>query len=299
MRAFDHTILQMLEGWLPRHVFDVEMGETRISPEFGAVAQHLIDRAFSEAVRISDTLESQCHELGCIENEGLAGRVRYLTAIAIVAAVLCRWSDRDVDDRLAFLRAVHAVADRQRPGATYDLSNAMAAQRFPIEGMEFADRVGTWIWLNLAPSDPGVYFRWVASTLRFLRGFGREALEVAAVIASEMAEKHASSNLVREDLNEVPSSGRSGPVARDEARQIAEAYIASHPGRLAGATVSVVRSLEDDGFRRPNAYGVRLEGCWIVYLEGTSVEALKSSEIIVVCKTTGEVVYSGSAHDEG
>ena len=39
-------------------------------------------------------------------------------------------------------------------------------------------------------------------------------------------------------------------------------------------------------------------GCWVIYVEREPV-VIMSSQIIGVSKTTGEVVYSGSANDEG
>ena len=45
-------------------------------------------------------------------------------------------------------------------------------------------------------------------------------------------------------------------------------------------------------------YGVRREDTWVVYLN-TRAGAVRSSEVLVVCKRTGRVLYEGSAHDEG
>jgi len=53
--------------------------------------------------------------------------------------------------------------------------------------------------------------------------------------------------------------------------------------------------------RKPSMYMVRpvsLHDCWICYLEPKGM-MLTSSEIIVVARETGEVVYAGSASDEG
>jgi hypothetical protein len=45
-------------------------------------------------------------------------------------------------------------------------------------------------------------------------------------------------------------------------------------------------------------YNVRREDNWVVYKKRPST-GLRSSEIIVVCKRTGRVLYEGSACDEG
>jgi hypothetical protein len=49
-----------------------------------------------------------------------------------------------------------------------------------------------------------------------------------------------------------------------------------------------------------NVYGLRvpLGDCWVVYVPLPTL-MLRSSEIIVVAKESGEVVYHGSANDEG
>ena len=45
-------------------------------------------------------------------------------------------------------------------------------------------------------------------------------------------------------------------------------------------------------------YGVRRRDTWVVYKNGF-VTGLRASEVVVVCKRTGRVLYEGSAHDEG
>ena len=55
-------------------------------------------------------------------------------------------------------------------------------------------------------------------------------------------------------------------------------------------------------FRPPGAcYGAPPDvprGCWVIYVERTP-NVIMSSQIIGVSKANGEVVYSGSANDEG
>lgn len=47
-----------------------------------------------------------------------------------------------------------------------------------------------------------------------------------------------------------------------------------------------------------NLYSVRREDTWVVYLNLRG-GALRSSDVVVVCKRTGKVLAEGSAHDEG
>jgi hypothetical protein len=41
------------------------------------------------------------------------------------------------------------------------------------------------------------------------------------------------------------------------------------------------------------------EDLWVVYKNSTNALELKSSDIVAICKRTGQVVYEGSACDEG
>ena len=59
-----------------------------------------------------------------------------------------------------------------------------------------------------------------------------------------------------------------------------------------GATV---RDGSDAGCK---IYNVRRENTWVVYKKPQDI-ALRSSDVVVVCKRTGRVLYEGSAGDEG
>ncbi len=50
---------------------------------------------------------------------------------------------------------------------------------------------------------------------------------------------------------------------------------------------------------RVNAYGlsVPLEACWVVYLPRSAT--MRSSEVVLVHKRTGEILYHDSPRDEG
>ena len=79
-------------------------------------------------------------------------------------------------------------------------------------------------------------------------------------------------------------------ITRAEARRRAQRHVLKR--MFQGATV---RDGAQDGF---NAYGVRRQDTWIVF-KNSRVSALKSSDVVVVCKRTGRVLYEGSAHDDG
>lgn len=52
--------------------------------------------------------------------------------------------------------------------------------------------------------------------------------------------------------------------------------------------------------RVPSFYGVPLREVWLVYLEAKAHRPIiRPSVVIGISKITGDVVYVGSAHDEG
>jgi hypothetical protein len=93
------------------------------------------------------------------------------------------------------------------------------------------------------------------------------------------------------------------PITREDAQEIAEEYMAGDPGRERRAVTNVVTYQEVlvAGTRPPKPYGVigrDLLTSWIVYVEGLPA-MLASSTILLVSRDTGQVLYFGSAGDEG
>jgi hypothetical protein len=87
-----------------------------------------------------------------------------------------------------------------------------------------------------------------------------------------------------------PRRGKVQFITRAEARRRAERHVRDR--MFKGATV--LDGVEAGG----NIYKVRREDTWVVYKNSEEI-ALKSSQLVVVCKRTGRVLYEGSAHDEG
>lgn len=54
----------------------------------------------------------------------------------------------------------------------------------------------------------------------------------------------------------------------------------------------------DGAEARLNIYDWTSKDVWVVY-KNHELTALKSSDIVIVCKRTGRVLYEGSARDEG
>ena len=85
-------------------------------------------------------------------------------------------------------------------------------------------------------------------------------------------------------------------ISRGQAREIAERAVSAR--RLGIGVLDVVSADELRG-RTPSIYGVPdLVGVWIAYVARELV-GLRASFVVLVSKSTGEVVYAGSANDEG
>lgn len=87
-----------------------------------------------------------------------------------------------------------------------------------------------------------------------------------------------------------PRKGKKPFITRAEARRRAARHVLNR--MFKGATV------RDGATAGHNPYNVRRENTWVVYLK-LPVTGPRSSEIIVVCKRTGRVLYEGPAHHEG
>ena len=75
-----------------------------------------------------------------------------------------------------------------------------------------------------------------------------------------------------------------------EARQRAKWHVLNR--MFKGATV------RDGAGAGINIYNVRREDTWVVY-KNPRRSALRSADVVVICKRTGRVLYEGSANDEG
>ena len=91
-------------------------------------------------------------------------------------------------------------------------------------------------------------------------------------------------------------------ISQAQALHIAQDYATAH-GRLITITEEAfVFDLDDlarRGVRSPALYAVDLRDAWIVYARERRSTMIQSSTIVAVSKTTGAVLYAGSAHDEG
>lgn len=84
-------------------------------------------------------------------------------------------------------------------------------------------------------------------------------------------------------------------IDREQARRVAAAVVAPKK-------IGKVVSLGESQFWPPIIYGFPQEGMadyWFAYVEYDVRFGLRSSHVVLVRKTDGKVVFSGSANDEG
>ncbi len=92
-----------------------------------------------------------------------------------------------------------------------------------------------------------------------------------------------------------PPTGKTPIITAAEARRRAERHVLQR--MLKGAKVRDGAAFRLDIYNRGNWAG---QDAWVVYLNPPSeTQELRPSQIIVVSKRTGRVLYEGSAQDEG
>jgi hypothetical protein len=94
------------------------------------------------------------------------------------------------------------------------------------------------------------------------------------------------------------------PITADEASKLAKKYAATHWSEAfkSGRRVVGLTELSPERAPWPAVYAaskVPLEACWLVSFSRSDRVGLYPSTIVVVSRATGEVVYAGSACDEG
>jgi len=90
-----------------------------------------------------------------------------------------------------------------------------------------------------------------------------------------------------------------GIISRAEAWQVAQAHVGQDRTITEVVTFG---ELEESGQRQPSVYMPaewKPDDLWVAYAGPVMPNALCSSYVVMVSRTTGEVVYSGPANDEG
>lgn len=89
--------------------------------------------------------------------------------------------------------------------------------------------------------------------------------------------------------------------SRAEITSIVKSYLQEKQESRIISRLVTGAELMQQGIRQPNIYGLRyaLEDCWIAYLVSDTPYSIRASDVVIVRDETGEVVYHGSAHDEG
>lgn len=94
-------------------------------------------------------------------------------------------------------------------------------------------------------------------------------------------------------------------VTREGALKIAGDYLKVHPRPNCEGVENIctVPELEEYMIRRPRIDGLpseRLRRCWIAYAgRPAGYRMVADCDVIVVAQETGEVIFCGSANDEG
>ncbi|MBU4014258.1 MAG: hypothetical protein KJ550_12470 [Proteobacteria bacterium] len=89
-------------------------------------------------------------------------------------------------------------------------------------------------------------------------------------------------------------------ISRSEAFDIANKYVKTCPLEE-GAGIRNIVSIEEIVWRRPCIYNYsdeKMKNYWIAYVN-IPKEMISSSTILLISKETGEIIYVGSANDEG
>ena len=99
-------------------------------------------------------------------------------------------------------------------------------------------------------------------------------------------------------------------ISREDAFRLAAKYIQDQqtraPGRLSERlgqshlpSIREVLTASEVG-RPPSVYGLSapIEDCWIAYLHSVTT-GLHSSQVVILSRDSGTVLYFGSANDEG
>jgi hypothetical protein len=93
-------------------------------------------------------------------------------------------------------------------------------------------------------------------------------------------------------------------ITREQARAVTTAFLQRHaqPTVRVWSVERVVDGSELTGVPPRTDYGaprIEWEKAWVAYCKTPGPVMLKSSDIVVMSKETGEILYFGSANDEG
>lgn len=130
----------------------------------------------------------------------------------------------------------------------------------------------------------------VDKSLKFLRN--EDGLDV---YLNMMTGKEVFLGRTRKNVTRPKSLERS-VISRDQAYEIAKQDALDNE---LGFNVNGVFLPEEITSALPVIYGVPLENCWVAYIKSPEPLGLRSSIIIIVDRESGEVIYRGSANDEG
>ncbi|MDO9567249.1 MAG: hypothetical protein Q7J15_10965 [Candidatus Desulfaltia sp.] len=131
----------------------------------------------------------------------------------------------------------------------------------------------------------------------------KKAAKKEELAALDKVEREATSKFQQDNMFEPNQQGLFGKaISRSEAFEIANKYVKTCPLEEC-VGIREILSIEEIVCRRPCIYGhpdEKMKNYWIAYLSIPSKRImLSSSTILLISKETGEIIYAGSANDEG
>jgi len=85
-------------------------------------------------------------------------------------------------------------------------------------------------------------------------------------------------------------------LTREQAYEIARKDALAHG---LGSEIQAVLLPEEITSSKPVVYGVKLENCWVAYIEQSGSPSICSSKIVILERKSGNILYRGRANDEG
>ena len=138
---------------------------------------------------------------------------------------------------------------------------------------------------------------WLAEKLAECDKQPRKSLSEVAEIRQQELEISAG------EPGEIIPAGQSGALTRESAVSIAAEVLTHGPADLQRLVTREALGYSEITGRKPitgyNGPTIPWDDCWVVYCSDPNRLMIKSSYVVVVSKQTGDVLYSGSAHDEG
>ena len=133
----------------------------------------------------------------------------------------------------------------------------------------------------------------LADPLVFDRVIGNAYVDLMKSVPRKKLKKVAASKLSQARGSKIRVQG----ITRTEARRLAAQHAVE--AKFRGSTVKDGAKVALSVYTLWLPHPLTGKDVWVVYPEAENRMVLGPSDIVVICKRTGRVVYTGSANDEG